>query len=243
MLRTSLQNLVSPITGQPLQLDVHSTDGDDVREGALRAGADSFPIVEGIPRFVPEDVAADQTVRSFAQKWAKHRYYREHTVDFYTRWYVERYQLGEGGLRDLLRGARFALDAGTGSGRDATNFAKNGDALVYGVDTAWEALRVTSAEVKLPNIAFVHADVNRPAVRSAATSTGRRRSSASSSTITCASASKTCPSTRRSRSARASPAWARRSPTCTRRSTSRTTSPSSASRRAATTSSASSIGT
>jgi SAM-dependent methyltransferase len=161
MLRSSLEHLVSPTTQAPLTLETKSVDGDDVRDGTLRAGSETFAIVDGIPRFVPEDVASDQTVRSFAQKWAKHRYYREHTVDFYTKWYLDRYDLGARGLAGLLDGARFALDAGTGSGRDATNFAKNGDALVYGVDTAWEALKVTSAEVHLKNIAFVHADVNR----------------------------------------------------------------------------------
>jgi SAM-dependent methyltransferase len=162
MLRSALQHLVDPYTSAPLAVEATATSGDDVREGTLRAGDKSYAVVEGIPRFVSQDVADDQTVRSFSQKWEKHRYYRQHTAGFYTSWYLERYGLGDlAGLQQLLRETRFVLDAGTGSGRDAAWFAENGDAQVYGVDTAWDALRITAAEVKRPNLAFVHADVNR----------------------------------------------------------------------------------
>jgi SAM-dependent methyltransferase len=158
MVKTALSHLVSPVRLAPLTLEATSTSGEDVREGTLRAGDESYPIVDGIPRFVPAEVETEQTVRSFAQKWEKHRYYREHTEAFYARWYLERYALAS--HAELVGGARFVLDAGTGSGRDAALFAKNGDALVYGVDTAFDALRLASADVALDNLAFVHADIH-----------------------------------------------------------------------------------
>ncbi len=162
MLRSAAAHLVSPDTLEPLVLDAAGAAGEEIVDGTLRAGANSYPIAEGIPRFVPEDVAADQTVRSFAQKWDKHRYYRDHTRAFYTEWFLERYALKDGGLAGFLGGARHVLDAGTGSGRDATNFAQAAPkSQVWGVDTAWEALRTTQRELSLPNLALVNADVNR----------------------------------------------------------------------------------
>lgn len=163
MQKSAISHLVSPHTLEPLVLTATTVTDGDVVEGTLRAASEDreYPIVQGVPRFVPAETASDQTVRSFAQKWAAHRYYREHTRAFYTKWYLDRYDLGEAGLRGLLQGAKLILDAGTGSGRDAQNFAENADGQVFGVDTAWDALTTASGAVKLPNLAFVHADVNK----------------------------------------------------------------------------------
>jgi SAM-dependent methyltransferase len=142
-------------------LEETAATGDDVLEGTLRAGDRTYIIEKGIPHFVPVDVAEDQTVKAFSQKWDKHRYYRDHTRGFYTDWYVQRYALGDvEGLRKLLSGVKFALDAGTGSGRDANNFAEYSDAMVFGLDTAWHALTNQADNETRPNHALVHADVN-----------------------------------------------------------------------------------
>lgn len=162
MLKSALAHLVDPYTHKPLSLDAKTVTEDDVVEGTLREDGHTYSVVSGVPRFVPEETASDQTVKSFAQKWAAHRYYRDHTKAFYTKWYLDRYGLGDAdGLRRFLADAKFILDAGTGSGRDAQNFAEHATGQVYGVDTAWEALATASAAVKLPNLAFVHADVNK----------------------------------------------------------------------------------
>jgi ubiquinone/menaquinone biosynthesis C-methylase UbiE len=120
-----------------------------------------YPISQGIPSFVPEHVLATQTVQSFAQKWAKHKYYRTHTNRFYTDWYLQRYGFFEdAALRAYLAGMKFILDAGTGAGRDAANLAERSTAMVFGVDTSREALEVAQREVTNQSVAFVHADIN-----------------------------------------------------------------------------------
>jgi ubiquinone/menaquinone biosynthesis C-methylase UbiE len=162
MRRTSLGHLVCPHAGAPLALEDSDGSTAQVLEGKLTAGDRSYAIEKGIPHFVPAAVANDQTVKSFGQKWDKHRYYREHTREFYTNWYVQRYDLGDvDGLRDMLKGVEFALDAGTGAGRDATNFAEYSDALVFGIDTAWDALAQQADNGTGDNHELVHADINK----------------------------------------------------------------------------------
>ena len=158
--RSALGQLVGPETQARLRLDTGDVSGDDVNEGALLENDVAYPIREGIPSFVDDRLSEDQTIRSFSQKWATHRYYREHTRSFYTDWYLERYGFGDlDGLRAVIGALGFVLDAGTGSGRDALNFAEQSSATVYGVDTAWDALALARREIDHPRLAFVHADV------------------------------------------------------------------------------------
>lgn len=162
MKRAACEHLVCPQTGARLRLEATETAGEDeVVRGELRGGVRPYRIDDGVPSFVPADVAADQTVRSFAQKWSKHRYYRTHTGRFYTEWYLERYGLSDsGGFESLLSDRAFVLDAGTGTGRDAANFAEHSSATVFAIDTAWDALRVAREQVPSPQVHFVHADIN-----------------------------------------------------------------------------------
>ena len=103
--KSALDALVSPETQAALRLQSRAVSGDEVREGALCGPGVSYPIREGIPSFVDGRVSEDQTIRSFSQKWAKHRYYREHTRRFYTDWYLARYGFGDlyNGLADNHR--------------------------------------------------------------------------------------------------------------------------------------------
>jgi SAM-dependent methyltransferase len=167
MKRHILSHLVDPDTLGPLTVRATADTAGDVVEGEL-VGADAaarYPIHEGIPSFVSKDVEADQTVRSFGDKWDRHRYYREHTRRFYTDWYLTRF--GFGSLEDLSRflsGKSFVLDAGTGAGRDAANFAEatsGSQTVVFGVDTAWHALSNAAAQPDRPRVELVHADINR----------------------------------------------------------------------------------
>jgi len=136
--------------------------GQDVIEGSLDAkSGPRHAIRDGIPGFLSGGYKADQTITSFDQKWARHRYYREHTERFYTQWYLDRYGFFESdALRNFLGKAGFILDAGTGAGRDAVNFAKHSSAIVYAVDTSWEALSAARKQVREPRVAFVHADLH-----------------------------------------------------------------------------------
>ncbi len=166
MRRSALEHLVCPDTLRPLRLNVTKAAEEVVLEGTLATDPPEAgrPVLirDGIPDFVDPEVAQTQTVRSFAKKWAKHKYYREHTSKFYTDWYLQRYGFYEvENLRGFLEGMEFILDAGAGAGRDAANFAEFSSAVVFGVDTAREALQVARREVDDPRVAFVQADLNR----------------------------------------------------------------------------------
>ena len=162
MKRAHLGHLVCPDTGEPLALTASDEVGDDVRAGTLAASGHAYRIREGIPSFVSAEVVGEQTVKSFGEKWDKHRYYRNHTKRFYTEWYLARFGFESvDGLRAFLADKRFVLDAGTGAGRDAANFAEASEATVFGVDTAWHALATAGAEPDRPAVQLVHADVNR----------------------------------------------------------------------------------
>lgn len=161
MKKSALENLVCPETLKALRLEAGEASGDEVQSADLVGGASVYRIRDGIPSFVPPELAEDQTIRSFSQKWATHHYYREHTRAFYTDWYLQRYGLHDlKGLEDLLAGWEFILDAGTGSGRDALNLAEHSSAQTYGVDTAWDALSIARKDIDHPRVAFVHADIN-----------------------------------------------------------------------------------
>ena len=163
MKQAVLQHLVCPDTLSPMKTEIVEADGEDVLAGTLSfRGGQTYTLRDGIPDFVSDEVAQNQTVRSFSQKWARHHYYREHTRKFYTDWFLQRYGfLALSNLQSFLRDAKFVLDAGTGSGRDAVTFAELSSALVFGADTARSALEVARRDVKHPRISFVQADLNR----------------------------------------------------------------------------------
>jgi SAM-dependent methyltransferase len=154
--------LVDPATGRSLRLKADPVTTGNWPDGELTGDGRIFAVRKGIPSFLDDSTTADQTVGSFNQKWARHRYYREHTRDFYTRWFLDRYAFFEPDrLANSLRDARFILDAGTGSGRDAVNFALHSTALVYAVDTSWEALSAARRQISDERVIFVHADLHR----------------------------------------------------------------------------------
>jgi SAM-dependent methyltransferase len=151
------------MTLEPLAVRVTEERDGEIWSGSLSAGDTMYPVRCAIPSFVPSDVQADQTIRSFGDKWDLHRYYRKHTERFYTDWYLQRHHLdGIDGLRALLADKRRILDAGTGAGRDAANFAAHSrpGSLVFGVDTAWPALENAKQLGELGEVQLVHADVN-----------------------------------------------------------------------------------
>lgn len=162
MLLEAFANLVDPVSGAVLRREITKSANSHLPEGMLTtASGISYSIREGIPCFLEATALDDQTVGSFNQKWARHRYYREHTRKFYTQWFLDRYGFFEPDrLRDCLATARFVLDAGTGSGRDAVNFAEQSNATVYAVDTSWDALAVARRQIADERVVFVHADLH-----------------------------------------------------------------------------------
>jgi len=163
MHKTAIESLVCPETNRPLKLSATRTDGDNVVEGTLLRDAKTiYRIEEGVPQLMPPGPYGSQTIRSFAEKWENHRYYREHTRDFYTDWYLQRYGFkSKGELSEFLADKEVMLDAGTGSGRDALNFAELSAGIVYGVDTSRVALEVARSQIDHPRVTFVRADLTK----------------------------------------------------------------------------------
>ena len=166
--RADLEVLVEPETNSPLVVELEDAAGS-VGEGWLVAPAGQrYEIREGIPSFVAKETMDEQTVRSFDEKWEKHKTYREETRAFYTDWYLARFGFGDrAGLSRFLEDKKLILDAGTGAGRDAANFVELAPASrVFGIDTAWHALVTSARNARQeaggkPQARLVHADIHR----------------------------------------------------------------------------------
>jgi SAM-dependent methyltransferase/uncharacterized protein YbaR (Trm112 family) len=163
--------LVCPDTGSALRLEATGREGDHVVEGALVSVEDAsrrYPIRKGVPRFV--DLQAlegeqKETVDSFSFKWSKIPVYAHDAVTKRNReqWYFERFGFpaGDADVRRFLGGARFLLEAGTGSGVDTDMLARNSEGLVFGIDIS-TAIDVAHARFRdNPRIALVQADIGR----------------------------------------------------------------------------------
>ncbi|MGD2111638.1 MAG: hypothetical protein PVI86_19860, partial [Phycisphaerae bacterium] len=72
-----VKHLVCPKALTPLRLEAGCVSGDCVLEGRLVGPGGGYPIAQGIASFVDESASDTQTVRSFAQKWSAHKYYRK----------------------------------------------------------------------------------------------------------------------------------------------------------------------
>jgi len=164
-----LDILVDPTSKTPLQLEAERRDSDgNITEGALR-GADgrSYPITNGIPRFVAtEDSGQLQTADSFGFKWRQRSTYDSPQVQANAReWLLERYGFESAEAMRRHFGSRpRVLDAGCGSGYSSALWLDGvwpdgADAAWYGADIS-EAIDV--AQDRLGTMAdthFVQADI------------------------------------------------------------------------------------
>ncbi len=141
MLESMVQHLVCPDTGAPLRLVVTRQEGREILEGSLSAGERSYPIRGGVPRFVEHDkleTAQKDTVDSFSFKWSKIPGYAFESKTKANReaWYFQRFGFpnGDADVKAFLSGAKFLLEAGTGTGVDTDLLTRNSDGTVFGVD-------------------------------------------------------------------------------------------------------------
>ena len=144
MHRSVLDILVDPVTKAPLRLEASgSTVDEKIIEGTL-ASADgrSYPITNGIPRFVlTDDAGQRQTEKSFGFKWKKTDTYDSPEMRaFAESWAPQRYGLETmDELRGFFSSRRRILDAGCGGGLSAAlwvdqKWRDGGSAEWYGVD-------------------------------------------------------------------------------------------------------------
>jgi SAM-dependent methyltransferase len=171
VLERIVEHLICPETGAPLRLEVHQRAGDEILEGELISQTDEalrYSVRRGVPRFVNAEhlrEAQRATVEAFAYKWARIPQYAHEraTKAHRERWYFQRFGFtdGDADLRRFLTGARFVLEAGTGTGVDTDLLARNFGGLLFGVDissaidTAYERFRDN------PRVALLQADIGR----------------------------------------------------------------------------------
>jgi SAM-dependent methyltransferase len=133
MHRDFAEYFVDPDTKEPLRLEVTRAAHRQVIEGAFVSSTASYPIVNGIPRFV--DRHADAYARSFAYQWTKWP-----TVQFEgenagkpMEGYTRRMWESITGMQNGSVADRVVLDIGCGSGR-FVDVARLKGAKVIGID-------------------------------------------------------------------------------------------------------------
>ena len=121
-----MEILAEPGTRSPLSLEVSRHKGSVIEEGALvsETSGRRYPIVGGIPRFVPSDPYAD----NFGTQW---NMFREVQLDSENgaSYSTKRFDDEAGWDADELRG-KWVLDAGCGAGRFSEVVAARGANLV-----------------------------------------------------------------------------------------------------------------
>jgi SAM-dependent methyltransferase len=165
--RRLLDDLLCPLSSEPLQLTTGSAGGD-VKEGELvcTGCGRRWEVRRGVPRLVPPDLIEQQqrTAAAFAFEWrhfdAMHPEYEAQFLDWL-------YPISP----DFFRGKR-VLDAGCGTGRHARFAAQYGAGEVVALDLS-EAVE-TARRVLSPyeNAEVVQGDLLRPPFRTAANGGG-----------------------------------------------------------------------
>ena len=135
-MRESLLNiLVDPISKSSLVLMDQKLEGAEITDGVLTNGdAHSYPIRDGIPRFVrTKDAAQKQTESSFGYKWGRQdAWYSPEAFAACQPWLVERYGFESvQAMRDFFGAHRRVLDAGCGSGFSSSLW----------IDSSWQSDR------------------------------------------------------------------------------------------------------
>jgi arsenite methyltransferase len=169
MHKSLLEILVDPVSKSPLQLQARQCNANgEVIEGALcSAEGRTYPITNGIPRFVlTEEPAQRQTERSFAYKWQRADIHDPPEVELRAQsWLVERYGFGNvQQMREYFSRRARILDAGCGSGYSTSkwmdqNWRRSSGAEWVGADIS---SAVDLAQKRLgaaPGNHFVQADV------------------------------------------------------------------------------------
>lgn len=151
-----LEILREPVTGATLALKNAKADGGRVEEGELVSGTGrTYPIVRGIPRFVPPESYAE----SFGFQWNK---YRDVQLDSATNASISRARFNaEAGWTEKELQGTWCLDAGCGAGRFAEIAAsRKPNFVAMDLSSAVEAAKKTLE--RFPNADVVQASLFEP---------------------------------------------------------------------------------
>lgn len=168
-MRESLLNiLVDPVSKSSLILVDQKLEGAEITDGVLRNGdAHSYPIRNGIPRFVrTKDAAQKQTESSFGYKWGrKDAWYSPQAIAACQPWLVERYGFESvQAMRDFFGAHQRVLDAGCGSGFSSSlwidsSWQSDRESEWIGADIS-EAIDVARQRLAhIPGTNFIQADI------------------------------------------------------------------------------------
>jgi ubiquinone/menaquinone biosynthesis C-methylase UbiE/uncharacterized protein YbaR (Trm112 family) len=138
---STIDILRCPRTGEKLQLT----------GGALTCGKHSFPVRDGVPRFVESDSYAD----NFSFEWQVHR--RTQFDDSARNESEETFRAKTGWTPEMLKGKR-VLDVGVGAGRFADVAARWG-ADVVGIDISYAVESARENLERYPTAQVIQADI------------------------------------------------------------------------------------
>jgi arsenite methyltransferase len=168
MHKSILDILVDPISKSALTLTVQDGNDDQVIAGTLLGpNGQSYPIVNGIPRFVlTEDSGQRQTEKSFGFKWQQRdAWYSPEVQAACQPWLIQRYGFESvDEMRNFFAAHERVLDAGCGSGFSSLlwidpSWRDGGNAQWFGADIS-EAIDVAQEKLgSIPGAHFVQADI------------------------------------------------------------------------------------
>jgi len=155
MKRRLLEYLACPSCGRGFQLRIDREEAAEIVEGSLSCSAcpAGFPVVRGIPRFLPAELSSEKkaTAAAFGYEWTHYSELNEQYRAEFLDWI---HPLTPEAFRD-----RVVLDAGCGKGRHAWLSADFGAREVIGIDLS-DAVEAAYANTKHhPNVHIVQADI------------------------------------------------------------------------------------
>lgn len=152
MKKELLKYICSPITYNPLELNIGKVDGEEIIEGSLvdKETNDEFYIIKGIPRFVEKNKVFSNYTLSFGHQWTKYNWLREKDLFEFER-IIDK---PVASFKDKI-----IFDAGCGGGRIA-RFLSPISKLYIGVDYSIACEKAYELCRNVPQAHFIQADLN-----------------------------------------------------------------------------------
>jgi len=155
MKRRLLSYLACPTCGSPFDVQEEHEEQGEILEGTLqcRGCQASFPVIRGIPRFLPAQLSAAKqaTAAAFGYEWTHYSELTEADREEFLDWIKP--------LNESIFSNRVVLDGGCGKGRHLFLAAQMGATDAIGIDLS-EAVESAFQNTRyLPNAHVIQADI------------------------------------------------------------------------------------